>query len=171
MSISYNKQLRFRKLLKRRALFSNDLKKSLLIAFLEAKQNKVYVTPELLLYGLISQPNSVAAKLISTTISEFRNNKNLTSVIISQRIRDLNSKKFAEKYVFDITKPNSFSSNLWDENASTPWLSPEVKEILKRSLHSTLQPERKIVVVTTKFILFELLSKELIRDLLIQVIN
>jgi len=170
MSISYNKQLKFRKLLKRKALFSNDLKKGLLVAFKEAKKNKVYVTPELLLYGLISQPNSIASRLIATIISEFRNNKNLTSIVISQRIREINYKKFEEKYG-DINRSNNFSLEVWEENASTPWLSPEVKEILKKSLYSTLQSKKKIVVVSTKFILFELLSKEFIRNLLIQVIN
>nr|YP_009550695.1 N-domain of Clp chaperone [Eustigmatophyceae sp. Chic 10/23 P-6w]QAA11624.1 N-domain of Clp chaperone [Eustigmatophyceae sp. Chic 10/23 P-6w] len=171
MSIPYNKQLRFKKSFKRKALLSNDLKKALLIAFNEAKRNKIYVTPELLLYGLISQQNSIAAKLLSTTISEFRNNKNLTSVLISQRIRELNSKNFEEKNILYTNKTNNFSSKLWDENASTPWLSPEVKEILKKSFQSTLQSKRKIVVVNTKLILFELLSKELIRELLVKVIN
>jgi len=134
------------------------------------KKNKVYVTPELLFYGLISQPNSIAAKLISTTISEFRNNKSLTSTLISQRIYDLNIKKINEKFSPD-NKLNKFSQDLWDENASTPWLSPDVKEIFKKSFKMTLQSKKKVTIISSKLILFELLSKEFIRELLLQVIH
>lgn len=169
MSIYSQKQFRFKKSLKRKVFLSNELKSALLIAFMEAKKHKVYVTSELLLYGLISQSNSIAAKLIETTISEFRNNKNLTSTVITNRIRQINNETIEEKFKFDLIKPNKFSDELWDENRTRPWLSPEVKQILKTSIQSSLQSNKKITVVSTKHILFELLKKEFICKLFTQV--
>jgi len=40
MSISYNKHLKFKRLIKRKALFSNEVKKGLFLAFTEAKKIK-----------------------------------------------------------------------------------------------------------------------------------
>lgn len=169
MSISSKKQFRFKKRLKRKVFLSNELKGALLIAFMEAKKHKIYLTSELLLYGLISRPDSMAAKLISITLSEFRNNKNLNSNIISKRIRYINNQKIEEKFKFDIYKPNKFSDEIWSENQTTPWLSPEVKQILKTSIQLSMQSKKKITVVNTKQVLFELLKKEFICKLLTQV--
>ena len=72
------KQKFLNKVIKRKVFFSNELKKALLTAFLEAKKYRTYITTELLLYGLISQPKSISAKLLSQTFSQFRHNKNLT---------------------------------------------------------------------------------------------
>lgn len=171
MSAYSNKKYGFKNPLKKKVFFSNELKKSLLIAFVEAKNNKVYVTPELLLYGLISHSDSISAKLISTTISQFRNNKTLTSNLISNRVKEVNCQKFKNDFTFDNSNENKFASEIWNENAITPWLSPEVKEILKAAIKSSMQTKSIILIINTKFVLFELLNKESIRHLLTQAMN
>ena len=163
MSIYSNEQSRFKRYLKRKVFFSNELKKALLIAFLEAKTHKIYVTKELILYGILSQPNSISTRLISTIFSEFLNNKSLTPYIISKQLKEINNQNFA---LFNIIKPNKFYSEFWDENATIPWLSPEVKDILRATTRSLLKSKKQINVLTTKEILFELLNRESIRELL-----
>jgi len=199
MSIYSNEQSRFKRYLKRKVFFSNELKKALLIAFLEAKTHKIYVTKELILYGILSQPNSISARLISTIFSEFLNNKSLTPYIISKQLKEINTRNFEEKFginkpkiytindgiskrlkgitnlkginnqnfaLFNIIKPHKFYSEFWDENATIPWLSPEVKDILRATTSSLLKSKKQINVLTTKEILFELLNREATRKLL-----
>ena len=171
MSISSKTSIRFKKLPKRKIFLSNELKKALLIAFTEAKKHKIYISSELLLYALLTQQSSIATKLISTTVSQFRNNKNLTPILIGNRIQQLNNLNLDERFNFDSLNPNKFSSELWNENTLTPWLSKEVKDILKDSIKLSLQSKDKVNVLTTKHILFELLNKELVRDLLTKAIG
>jgi len=171
MSSYPNKKYKFKKSTKRKIFLSNELKKALLVAFLEAKQNKVYLTLELLLYGLVSQQNSLAGQLIETTISQYKNNKNLTCQVISNRIKEINNHNFQFKLKSNTNDLVVFSAEIWDENAITPWLSSEVKEILKLSIKSLVPSQTNITVLSTKNILFELLNKESIRNLLTQLIN
>jgi len=171
MSIYSSKNNRFKKLLKRKVFLSNELKKALFIAIKEAKKHKIYVSSELLLYSLLTEQSSIAAKLISITISQFRNNKSLTSNLISNRIQQINNLAIEERFNFDSLNANTFSSELWNENKLTPWLSTEVKDILKASIKLSLQSKDKLNVVTTKHVLFELLNKELVRELITKVID
>lgn len=169
MSVYSNKQSRFKRYFKRKVFFSNELKKALLIAFIEAKHHKIYVTNELILYGILSQPNSISERLLSPIFSESID-KSLTRYNITYKLsyllKEMNNQNFAEKFGFNITKPNKFYSEFWNENATTPWLSPEVKEVLRAATRSLLKSKKQINILTTKEILFELLNKESIRELL-----
>lgn len=148
---SKNLQSRFTKTLRRKVFFSNELKKALLIAYYEAQKNETCVDLNLLLYGLLTQNKSLACRLLITVLSQYRNNINLTS------------KSFINKINQD-NKLKELSSETLKENKKTPWLMPEVKQILRASINTALQSDKKIVLVTTKNIFFNLLNNELIRD-------
>lgn len=164
-----NKQFRFRKIFKRKVFLSNELKKALFIAFCEAKKQRIFVNVDLLLYGLLSQPTALSSRLFSLTVSQFRNNKKLTVKVISSRLKEINYQRLKEKKMNNML--TNFSSEILKKNEQTPWLTPEVKEILRRATRAALQTQKKIVIVDTKLIFFELLSKEPVRDLLVQLIN
>ena len=159
---------KLRKNFKRKVFFSNELKKALFKSFIEAKNNKTYITPELLLYGLLSQPNSIGAKIILTTLVEFRNNKSLTSNLLAERIRQLNQQNLETN---SLVKNSEFSTKLWSENEVTPWFTPQIKTLIKKAISSSLDNQNTIVILTTKHLVFELLSQESIRDSLRQLVN
>ena len=150
------------------SIFSNELKKALFKAFIEAKNNKTYITPELLLYGLVAQPNSIGSRIILTTLVQFRNNKSLTSSLLAEKIRQLNQQNVNKNTSVD---NNEFSTKLWSENEITPWFTPQIKTIIKKTVNSALDNQNTIVVLTTKHLVFELLSQESIRDFLRQLVN
>ena len=166
---SRTSQSRYYKILKRKVFFSNELKKTLLLACYEAQAYQTYVTLDLLIYGLVSQPKSLSSRLILSTMSQFHNNNTLTSKVISDRIRKINQQSFRE----NLSNRNSslFSLELLKENRQTPWLTSEVKEILRSAVNSALQSRKKIVIVNTKHLLFCLLNQEYIRDLIRNLIN
>ena len=155
---SRNLQSRFYKILKRKVFFSNELKKSLLVAYYEAKKTQTCVNLSLLFYGLLSQPNSLACRLLLRVISQYKNNTNLDLKLINNKIQRINQQTLKENGLKDL------STQVFNENKKTPWLMPEVKQTLITSINLALQSNKKIVVVTTKNVFFDLLTNELIRD-------
>lgn len=162
-------QSRFSKILKRKIFFSNELKKGLLASYYEAQNYQTYVNLDLFLYGLISDPRSLSSRLILLTYSQFLNNKSLTSKTITTRIQKINQQNYREKKNSNIS--SEFSTGLFTENQNTPWLSPEVKEILTAAVKSALETKKQIVVVKSSHILFPLLAKEPIREFLRNLLN
>nr|YP_009550973.1 N-domain of Clp chaperone [Eustigmatophyceae sp. Ndem 8/9T-3m6.8]QAA11904.1 N-domain of Clp chaperone [Eustigmatophyceae sp. Ndem 8/9T-3m6.8] len=167
-SNSSARRSRFYKKLKRKVFYSNELKKALLISYYEAKTYKTFVDLDLFLYGIISQPESLASRILSLTASRFRNNS-LTSKVISSRFQKKNQKYFRQKLLDD--KYNKFSAELLNENKQTPWLTPEIKEVLRSATNVALQTRKKIVIVNTKHLLFCLLNKESVCSFLRNLIN
>lgn len=155
---SRNFQPRFYKNLKRKVFFSNELKKALLLAYNEAQKNHTCVNSTLLLYGLLSQPKSLACRLFLTVTSQYQNNTNLNSKVIVNKIQRINQQNFKDKGLSEL------SVDVLNENKKTPWLMPEVRQTLINSINLALQSKKKIVIVTTKNVFFDLLTNELIRD-------
>jgi hypothetical protein len=154
---SRNLQSRFYKILRRKVFFSNELKKALLVAYYEAKKNQTCVDLNLLLYGLLSQPESLACRLFLTALSKYQKNTSLNSKLIKSKIQKINKQNLKDKGV------KNLSIEVLNENKKTPWLMPEVKQTIITSIDLALQSKKKIVVVTTKNVFFDLLSNELIR--------
>lgn len=155
---SRNLQSRFYKILKRKVFFSNELKKSLLVSYYEAKKTQTCVNLNLLFYGLLSQPKSLACRLLLRVVSQYQNNTNLDLKVITNKIQRINQQTLKENGLKDL------STQVFNENKKTPWLMPEVKQTLITSINLALQSNKKIVVVTTKNVFFDLLTNELIRD-------
>nr|YP_009550552.1 N-domain of Clp chaperone [Eustigmatophyceae sp. Bat 8/9-7w]QAA11481.1 N-domain of Clp chaperone [Eustigmatophyceae sp. Bat 8/9-7w] len=155
---SRNLQSRFYKILRRKVFFSNELKKALLVAYYEAKKNQTCVDLNLLLYGLLSQSESLACRLFLTALSKYQKNTSLNSKLIKNKIQKINKKNLKDKGL------KNLSIEVLNENKKTPWLMPEVKQTIITSIDLALQSKKKIVVVTTKNVFFDLLSNELIRD-------
>lgn len=167
INFSSPNQLRFKKLFKRKVFLSNELKKSLLISFTEAKNCGVYVNLDLFLYGLLSQSNALSSRLLLMTLAQFQNNTKVTTNFICDRLYQrisLNIKRKADN-------AEDYCLNLSEENQQTPWLTTEVKDLLKQGTINAIKTKDKITIVTTKDIFLELLNKEYIRDFLRQTLN
>lgn len=155
---SRNFQLRVYKNLKRKVFLSNELKKALLLAHNEAKKNQTCVNLSLLLYALLVQPNSLACRLFLTVVSQYQNNTNLNSKFIINKLQKISQQNLINNKLKDL------SIEILNENKKTPWLMPEVRQILLSSINKALESKKKVVVVTTKNVFFNLLTDELIRD-------
>lgn len=155
---SKNFQLRAYKNLKRKVFLSNELKKALLSAHNEAKKNQTCVNLSLLLYALLVQPNSLAYRLFLTVASQYQNNTNLNSKFIINKLQKIRQQNLINN------KLKELSIEILNENKKTPWLMPEVRQILLSSMNKALESKKKVVVVTTKNVFFNLLTNELIRD-------
>lgn len=167
INFSSTHQSRFKKLFKRKIFLSNELKKSLLISFTEAKNYGIYVNLDLFLYGLLSQSNALSSRLLLMTLSQFQNNTKVTTNVICNRLYERINLNIQKK-TYNVTE---FSLNLSEENHQTPWLTTEVRDLLKQAVINSIKTKDKITVVTTKDIFLELLNKEYIRDSLRQIIN
>lgn len=155
---SKNFQQRFYKNLKRKVFFSNELKKALLLAHYEAQKNQTCVNLNLLLYGLLAQPNSLACRLFVTAASRYQNNTNLNLKFTINRIQKISQQNLKDNELKEL------STEVLKENKKTPWLMPEVRYALISSINKALQSKKKIVVLTTKNVFFDLLTNESIRD-------
>lgn len=155
---SRNFQSRVYKILKRKVFFSNELKKALLLAHYEAKKNQICVNLSVLLYALLVQSNSLACRLFLTIASQYKNNTNLNSKSIIHKLQRIKQQNLRNDGLKEL------SIEILNENEKTPWLMPEVRQILLSSINKALQTKKKVVVVTTKNVFFDLLSDELIRD-------
>lgn len=155
---SENFQRRFYKTLRRKVFFSTELKKALLLAHYEAKKKQTCVDSNLLLYGLLVQPKSLACRLFLTVASQYQNNTNLNSKFIINKIQRINQQNLKDSGL------NKLSIEVLNENKKTPWLMPEVRQTLINCINIALQSKKKIVVVTTKNVFFDLLNDESTRD-------
>jgi len=155
---SRNFQSRVNKNLKRKVFFSNELKKALLLAHYEAKKTQTCVNLNLLLYSLLVQPNSLACRLFLTVASQYQNNTNLNLKSIINKLQRNNQQNLRNNALKEL------SIEVLNENKKTPWLMPEVRQILLSSINKAFKSKKKIVVITTKNVFFDLLSYELMRD-------
>lgn len=157
-SNSRNLQSRFSKILRRKVFLSNQLKKSLLVAYYEAKKNQTCVNLDLLLYGLLSQPKSLACRLLLTVLSQYQNDKSLSSRVLDNKLQRINKQNLKDQRFKEL------SVEILNENKKTPWLMPEVRQTIITSIKLALQSKKKVVIVTTKNVFFDLLNNEIIRD-------
>jgi hypothetical protein len=157
----------FYKTFKRKVFFSNELKKSIFLSFLVAKKRKTYVDLNGLIYGMLSQPNSLSSRLFLDIIFLSRKTNALTLSQFTTKILELSQQKTVE------TLPTSTGRSIQTiiKEQELPYFTPEVKEILKNSVRSSLKSKNKISIITTKDVFFELIGRESIRDLLYQVAN
>lgn len=153
---SRNLQSRFSKILRRKVFLSNQLKKSLLVAYYEAKKNQTCVNLDLLLYGLLSQPKSLACRLFLTVLSQYKNDKNLSLRVLDNKL--INKQNLKDQGLKEL------SVEILNENKKTPWLMPEVRQTIINSIKLALQSKKKVVIITTKNVFFDLLNNEIIRD-------